>query len=78
MAFVVTKNVHVNHDDIAATFVEGAYHEDQAWLFNSIGEHYRDEPMRLASMAEQVAKHLDDSGQKLIKALAKAISETRA
>jgi hypothetical protein len=74
MAFVVTKNVHVDHDDIADMFVEGAYHQDQAALFNAIGKRFSgDEPKHLASMAEEIAKHLDDSGRTLIKALARAL-----
>ena len=52
MAFVVTKNVHVDHDDIADMFVEGAYHQDQAALFNAIGRRFSgDEPKHLKTMA---------------------------
>lgn len=75
MAFVVTKNVHLDHDDIADMFVEGAYHQDQAALFNAIGRHFSDEPKHLADMAEEVAKHLSNSGRTLIKALAEAIHD---
>lgn len=77
MAFIVTKDVHVDHDDIADMFVEGAYHQDQAALFNAIGRHFSDEPKHLADMAEEVAKHLNDSGRTLIQALAKAIHDIR-
>ena len=76
MAFVVTKNVHVDHDDIADMFVEGAYHEDQAALFNAIGRRFNDEPKHLADVTEVLAKHLNDSGRTLIKALAKALSNS--
>lgn len=79
MAFVVTKNVHVDHDDIADMFVEGAYHQDQAALFNAIGKRFSgDEPKHLETMAEAMAKHLDDSGRTLIKALARALLHTRS
>ena len=77
MAFIVTKDVHVDHDDIADMFVEGAYHQDQAALFNAIGRHFSDEPKHLADMAEEVAKHLNASGRTLIQALAKAIHDIR-
>jgi hypothetical protein len=75
MAFVVTKNVHVDHNDIADMFVNGAYHEDQAALFNAIGKHFSGEPQHLADMAEKMVKHLDDSGRSLIKTLAEATGE---
>ena len=75
MAFVVTKNVHVDHDGIADMFVEGAYPQDQAALFNAIGKHFSDEPKHLAELAEEVAKHLNDSGRTLIGALAEAIDK---
>ena len=75
MAFVVTKNVHVDHDDIADMFVEGAYHEDQAALFNAIGRRFNDEPKHLADMALEMAKHLNDSGRTLIRTLAEAIDK---
>ncbi len=79
MAFVVTKSVHVDHDDIADMFVEGAYQQDQAALFNAIGTRYSsDEPKHLEAMAEEMAKHLDDSGRTLIKALARALLHTRS
>ena len=79
MAFVVTKNVHVDHDDIADMFVEGAYHQDQATLFNAIGKRFSsDEPEHLATMAEEMAKHLDDSGRTLIKAFARALLHARS
>lgn len=76
MAFVVTKNVHVDHDDIADMFAEGAYPQDQAALFNAIGKRFSDEPKHLAELAEEVAKHLNDSGRTLIKALVEAIHDT--
>ncbi len=79
MALVVTKNVHVDQDDIADMFVEGAYHQDQAALFNAIGRRFSsDEPKHLVAMAEELAKHLDDPGRTLIKALATALSHTRS
>lgn len=79
MALVVTKNVHIDHDDIADMFVEGAYHQDQAALFNAIGKRFcGDEPKHLETMAEEMAKHLDDSGGTLIKALARALLHTRS
>ena len=77
MAFVVTKSVHVDHDDIADMFVEGAYHQDQAALFNAIGERFSsDERKHLADVAKEMAKHLDDSGRTLIEALARALSDS--
>lgn len=76
MAFVVTKTVHVDHNEIADMFVEGAYHQDQAALFNAIGNHFGDEPKHLADVADEVAKHLNASGRMLIKALAKSMSST--
>ena len=77
MAFVVTKSVHVDHDDIADMFVEGAYHQDQAALFNAIGGRFNsDEPTHLANVAEEMAKHLNDSGRALVEALAKALSDS--
>jgi uncharacterized membrane-anchored protein YhcB (DUF1043 family) len=77
MVFVVTKNVHVDHDDIADMFVEGAYHEDQAALLNAIGRRFSDEPKHLADVAEELAKHLNDSGRTLIKALTEALPDSR-
>ncbi len=79
MAFVVKKNVHVDHDDIANMFVEGAYHQDQAALFNAIGRRFSgDEPKHIETMAGEMAKHLDDSGRTLINALARALFNARS
>ncbi|MDH3661684.1 MAG: hypothetical protein OEU92_16925, partial [Alphaproteobacteria bacterium] len=65
-----------DHDDIADMFVEGAYHEDQAALFNAIGKRFSDEPEHLADMTSAMAKHLNDSGRTLIKTLAKSMAST--
>ncbi len=79
MAFVVTKTVHVDHDDIADMFVEGAYHQDQAALFNAISRRFSgDEPKHLETMAGEMAKHLDDSGRTLIRAPARALLHARS
>ena len=75
MAFVVTKNAHVDHNDIADMFAGGAYHEDQAALLNAIGKRLSGEPKHLTDIADKVAKHLDDSGRSLIRALAEATVE---
>ena len=55
--------MHVDQDEIADMFVEGAYHQDQAALFNAIGKRFSsDEPKYLMNMADEVAKQGGPAG----------------